>query len=181
MSTIKNKLENLQSRIYYGSKTTHELIGIQIKLKHVTEAQLKAAGLDMDVAALISTTAFNEIGMQIESYKTAVYFDLFKDIRYIVKHIRDQVSGFDKTRQCIVIFKAIQCFTSIQFIVREHKLTVITNMRSCNFAVNLLIDIYISYFCGKLIKSALEDVIEDRYQINDICVIMNIGSLHIIK
>ena len=68
------------------------------------------------------------------------YFSIFQKLQEAMQVF---VTDNQFTRRCISQFDKEHCFQNIQFLVRNNKLVIICNMRSCNVIENYENDILI--------------------------------------
>lgn len=176
---IKKTLSEIKSQIMkFETPTTYEAVGVHFKLKNADISMFKCLGLDLAQAYSIVDNAKNGNSKAIIGpYKIEHYVDIFKQLENLSEMITEDNIW---SRQFIIQLPAIHCFQSIQFIMRNDALHIVVNMRSCNFKVNLITDIFISYYCGETLAQLMEEKF-NGYTFDKIHVIMNIGSLHIFK
>lgn len=138
------------------------------------------AQFNLNNAAFIAMHAFlGNSKKQIGVYQLDKYVPAYNQLKEIWKQIGSNEKPID-SRQFIIEFEKLHCFQTIQFLFRNRKLIVIANMRSCNFEVNLLTDLFLLYHMGYL--TFLESCSNYNLDIIDaIDIKMNIGSLHIFK
>ena len=178
--TVNYNLNMLHDAVITGDETkqTFEMSAVQVMLKNMCADMFKLVhGFDLTVPIRCFTYA----GLGMDYMKIGVY-DVSKYIN-MIEQVRVIANSLDRnsleSRQLIVQFETIHCFQHIQFLIRNDNLTVIASMRSCNFETHFCNDAMLTYMCGRL----LADILERRQicTINNIDVIMQIGSLHIFK
>lgn len=161
----------------HQTPTTFEAVGVSIKFENVDEVLFKELGLKLyDGYAIMGHLIRGDTDMVIGPYKINQYIDMYNQLN----SLSDDITEVDIwSRQFIISFPPIHCFQSIQFLFRGSEVTVIINMRSCNFKENFLMDMFIGYYCGLTLAQTAEE--NNKCTIDKIHVIMNIGSLHIFK
>ncbi|MCX7924110.1 MAG: hypothetical protein N3B21_19190 [Clostridia bacterium] len=174
---IKQILKDIETGIMkFETSTTFEMMGAHYRFREMDTETFKAIGLNYDeIMQIIKYACYGEI-TSVGPYLIKDYVDMFKQL----DNISDNLTEVDlETRQMVITFPTLHCFQNIQFLLRNNDMYVMVNMRSCNFKVNFLKDMYLSYYCGLNIANQLKLI--RGCTINHIHVIMNIGSLHIYK
>lgn len=169
--------------------TTHEWVGAHLTFKDLNEVKLfklmKVKNYDKANKVVLAIFA-DKLDEEIKPYIISDYADILPQIVSIVNSI-DKCEKPIQSRQFIITFKPLHCFQSIQFLIRSSGITVISAMRSCNFIDNFWIDLYLSYSLGELLLQMLKVGDVGNKNLSNVCtnpkvcVIMNIGSLHIFK
>jgi hypothetical protein len=181
------KMQEIESIIMRcKTQTTYEAIDIKIEYRNMlakvlsdsAKAELRTGPCMYDVvqaSKVVTHATLGNADKVLGVYKIEKYIDAFQQLEGLMA----KLSKADiESRQLIVQFEPIHCFQTIQLLVRRKQIFVICNMRSCNFKVNYLTDVYIAYFMGVLLQWRLKELKCTTPQIN---VIMNVGSLHIFK
>jgi thymidylate kinase len=154
---------------------TLEFVNFTSIFDEITTAEIiKTFDLDASLVLNFEYDVRNKTNGVYGPYKMEKYHDIFDKLHDAMKHLIDDNI---QTRRCIIQFDKEHCFQNIQFLVRDNKLKVICNMRSCNAIDNYKPDIYIC--------SILADEFKNEYirlfhkslnNSHEIC--MNIGSFH---
>ena len=160
----------------HETQTTYEAIAARIEFNDIKIEQLSEMGLDvMQACTIVSQAYFGLLGL-IGTYNVINYVDIFKQLDALLVGLTEETLD---TRQLVITFPAKHCFQSIQLLFRESGGYAIVNMRSCNFKVNFLTDVFIGYYC--LLMTIAHLGMKFRCTCKQCNVIMNIGSLHVYK
>lgn len=175
------ELTSLQAIILqHETETTFEAINVGISIGGVDNNLFANAniigflGFKHDQAQQFIWHAIKGSDITVGPYIASYYWDLFNQAREMGTQLITGEQG-QESRQLVLSFPKAHCFQSIQILIRHDAINVITTMRSCNYEVNFMTDIFISYMVGEVIRSCTGCT---NYQIN---VMMSIGSLHIYK
>jgi hypothetical protein len=176
----KNSYEGLLHHIQshgYETKDTYEVIGETIIFNNATpESLFETFMLKPKLTAFLKDCILNAAwGGKCGPYDARYYYDLCSKLRNVEWNIEDD--GFE-TRRCIIRFPYEHCFNTIQFLVRENKVTVVCQMRSCNVVDNLLYDAFI---CSLLADRFILDMLPYKDFPNEVNILMQFGSLHLFK
>ena len=158
---VLDTVELVNENTTYNDITTHEI--------------LKTFNIDKDLSDNFEKDVISKSIDVHGAYQMKRYSDVFDKIKVALEQIKlDNIF----TRRCIIQFDIDHCFQNIQFLIRENKLHVICNMRSCNAVVNYKADIYICSVLADNFKKELRKMTNVQLdETHDIT--MNIGSLHI--
>lgn len=157
---------------------TKEMINNSTTYYNITTAEiLNTFDLDLSLTMNFEYDVDNKIINKYGPYEMTKYHNIFDNLREAMQNlITDNIN----TRRCVIQFDKEHCFQNIQFLIRNNKLIVICNMRSCNVIDNFKSDIYICSLLADRFKKIYANMFSKSLeQTHDIC--MNIGSLHIIK
>ena len=168
---------------------TFELAAARIDFPDMSVAVLKKMGdnsmLDFDIAdatRVVTYAAFGAKDKTIGVYDINYYLLAFEQLKEIADNLT--IDNME-SRQFIIKFDKIHCFQDIHILIRNDKVKVITNMRSCNLQRNFLTDAYISYIIGFTVMQRMKQIYMNskscKQVTKNVDVIMNIGSLHIFK
>lgn len=173
-------LKSLESKILtFGIETssTRELIGERVVVSNGGYDEIaKSYAADGNIVLKLLYCSIAKKVTKAGPFLTHHYFDMFKQLSGICNYIKGSMNDQPEvleSRQFIIKFEPKHCFQSMQFLLRGDTVYIISNMRSCNFKKNLLYDVLLSALCANMVKQIV--------QAKGICVIMNIGSLHIFK
>ena len=159
-------------------RDTKEIINHSSTYHDITTAEiLKTFDLDLSLTMNFEYDIDNKIINTYGPYEMTKYHNIFDNLREAMQNlITDNIN----TRRCVIQFDKEHCFQNIQFLIRNNKLIVICNMRSCNVIDNFKSDIYIcSILADRFKKLYVNMFSKSLEQTHDI--IMNIGSLHRFK
>lgn len=158
------------------TKTTYELPCIMTMFYKVNRKEFEKVGLDVEEAEemfckMLDWTAY-PTEESINGYIMSHYSNICPQL-YKVKELYE--SNGAESRQLVISFPPEHCFQYIQFLFRNDEMLVIGNMRSCDFQKKFVMDTFITYRTGIQLAKIL------GVQNTNVCVTMNIGSLHIYK
>ncbi len=175
-SYIANAAINKVSESENKVRDTLELTNFSCDFDDITTTEIiKTFGINRDLIQNFEYDVRNKTEGFYGPYVMNKYHDIFDKVHETVKYLIDDCI---ETRRCIIQFDKEHCFQNIQFLIRNNKLKVICNMRSCNAKDNFKEDVYICSLLAdefkneyiRLFKTALNTT-------HDIH--MNIGSFHI--
>lgn len=154
---------------------TKELINDTTKFVDITTAEIiNTFDIDLSFTMNFEYDVKNKIDGIYGPYIMSKYHDIFDKLDEAMKTLTDDNIN---TRRCILQFDINHCFQYIQFLIRNNKLIVICNMRSCNVDENYKSDIYICSILADRFKTVYANKFRTTLnQTHDI--IMNVGSLH---
>lgn len=154
---------------------TKEIINDVTEFEDITTAEiLNTFNLDKTFTMNFEYDVKNKTEGKYGPYDMKYYHDIFDKLESAIDLL---VTDNINTRRCIIQFDKDHCFQYIQFLIRDNKLTVICNMRSCNVEDNYKSDIFIcSILADKLKEIYANKFRTTLHQTHDI--IMNVGSLH---
>lgn len=175
------ELGRLRAVIMQGeTETTYEAINVRVSLGGVDVMLFQYAdlieflGFNHGKAQDFVWHAIKGSDVTVGPYIASYYWDAFEQARQIGSQLLSGEQSYE-SRQLIIGFPKIHCFQNIQILFRHNAINVIANMRSCNYEVNFMTDLYICYMVAEVLMCACRCT---KRQIN---VMMNIGSLHIYK
>lgn len=155
---------------------TVEVIGSSSVFLNITTDEIKNTfDIDVDLFNMFKYEVVNKIDTRHGAYVIKRYFRLFEALQKAMS-VLETDNLF--TRRCVIKFDNAHCFQNIQFMIRNHKLVVICNMRSCNMIDNYENDILICSLLADAFKEELRKY-NNKYEIEQGSnIIMQIGSLH---
>jgi thymidylate kinase len=156
---------------------TIELISYSAVFANITTQEIKNTfEIDSDLFRNFKYDVDNKIDTKYGSYQINKYFGLFNRLYSAMEYLKtDNIY----TRRCIISFENEHCFQNIQFIIRNNKLVVVCNMRSCNIVDNYQNDIMICSLLADAFKEEFHKYDKEYKLEQQHDIIMNIGSLHI--
>lgn len=176
-----SKILALRDIIMMGETSdTYEAIGVSLALTDVKESLfhderiVELSNFNHDKVQSFLDHAAKGSDTTIGPYTSSFYFDMFNQLFELAGKIENGNVPLD-SRQLVIQFPKLHCFQSIQILIRGQEITVISNMRSCNYEDNFVTDVYLTYTLGKMLRNLC------GYTNHKIHVIMHIGSLHIFK
>ena len=179
INEIFNRIANEDVRLTneYETRDTLEVVATRWELVDVIAGSFYEAGVDkhMFQAFIEMVTRPDHVEM-IGPFVIDDYVDAFVQLGRLIESIT--VENIE-SRQHIITFPKLHCFTSIQFMLRDYTVDAICTMRSCNALKNFMNDACLTTLMANMVLHYVRDsYIMDARKVN---VIMQIGSLHLFK
>lgn len=171
---LNELLSQLKRMIRHETPTTFEAVGVQAALMDASDSDFPQ-DIKQECDRLLKYISGGQTDKAVGPYIVSHYIDMIKQLGELLHKI---LLEDEWSRQHIISFPKKHCFQYIQFLIRGNNVHVLANMRSCDFEKNFVHDLYLSYYCGKVIAELLGLLVKKRYTVN---VLMTIGSLHIYK
>lgn len=127
-------------------------------------------GTDAIIYANLLYQAAKDSNKAVKTVKDIYIVDDYIDLVQKAEDYKKNCIG--SNRNNLIYFKSNHCFQSMQFMRCDDNGRVIVNMRSCNLTENFLIDLALSWIVAN-------NVFNETY--NEIDVVMNIASLHVLE